>query len=703
MAYDIDQLKAALVKAHRSGDTRAAQLFADTIKQQQTTTAGPTIEPDIEPEPVAREIPRFTKSPRDWSKVSDLPGMTAGHRPIIQDRYGPLSAIGRGLESVLTLGQAPKIQAKAAALVPGADEAQQLAIAEESFRKAREEYPGAYAAGQIVGPMGGMQRLKGAGLLAEGVIAPTVESGLLSTTQAIEEGESPLLGALKGVGTGLALGPMGWLGGRAISGISGKFRKPPPVSEKVSEEIKQAGLDPSTVSPEWIDDFSKLTSKGVDPETAARVSSAESLPVPLHLTKGQAARNLVQQRREQALLHGVEGEKAQNILNAQMEGQRQAILGNIEETKRMIGGSQVGEKGEGAKRTIDALKERAAQEKKAIRAGYEKAKMSTAYVPMEAVRDFSTDAKSYLIDEGFDVGGSKLASRLKDIEKFTGIKEATAANVKSLETWRKRLTRDAESMKMSDPAQAEALRRLKGRYDDFMEESMEDAILSGDDMAIAQWKRARKLRADYGAAFEKNKIVNKLVTGEHTPEETVKLMFGAGKLGNKTSQELNNALTLIKKKVPSEVYDGLREEAFIRLLQNQSDIFSPTKFSTEFTNAMKNNRTTMHHIFNKEELDIMKRLSDVSKSTVYDPLATNPSKTSYALLNQLGDKLPGGMTLRAIIGKFMKPFKEAAAAETAKRVPYTAPTFRKPTGFPRATALAAPLAATQMPKYQRNQ
>ncbi|MET0014466.1 MAG: hypothetical protein ABW088_12515 [Sedimenticola sp.] len=443
------------------------------------------------------------------------------------------------------------------------------------------------------------------------------------------------------------------------------------LTQEGRKALESAGMKPEAVTKEWMAEFNKLVRNELDPESAIRVASARTLPNPVKLTEGQATGNLGVQGREQARLHGVYGEEAQNVMRNQLDDQVRALGENVNTFKTGIGGGQVASKGEGVNRAVSALKNKAEATKEAIRSRYQSAKQTNAFVPIQAVKDFSQQARRSLSDEGFDLAGARIAARLKDVDKFIGQKNISAANLRGMELWRKRIVKDIDSVKMSDPSQAEALRILKRNYDDFIKDSFENALIRGDQSAITKWQNARGLRATYGEIFERNRIIDKLVKGEHTPEETVNILFGAGRFGAKSKGEVVQALDTIRKQVGPNAWNALREDAFLRLLRNQGDTFNPVKFSNEFADAMRNGGTLMRKMFSPQELQLMGQINNVAKATIYNPTAVNPSRTSYALARIANDMFgPTGRATGAIIQRFVRPFQESMEAGAARQAPF---------------------------------
>lgn len=162
---------------------------------------------------------------------------------------GVPAAIGRAFESVATLGQAPKIRAFAAGMLPGREYETELARELGERQITQEAQPFAYEATQALAPVGLLGRAAGPSrFVGQGIVAPAVESAISGAAIAGEKMASPQEMAkegLKSAAIGGALGPIGYAVGRSYKFIedlaSRKSRK--------AQEIIKRDLD-TNVTPE---------------------------------------------------------------------------------------------------------------------------------------------------------------------------------------------------------------------------------------------------------------------------------------------------------------------------------------------------------------------------------------------------------------------------------------------------------------------
>lgn len=452
--------------------------------------------------------------------------------------------------------------------------------------------------------------------------------------------------------------------------------------------ISDVGLNPDEVSRSMASLFNDMVKEGIDPRHAAAFAEARTMPGgAVRLSKGDVTRDVSQQGFEDAALKGAYGEGPKNEMRAFREGQQEDLGRSVDAIAEIVGTATgdgtrnvnrlgVDAMGEGAAAAADRLKSLYAQTRNATNAAYTKARDLVAMVPKEHVTDFVQNARKGLTREGFDTATMPDVNRaLQRLEAFDGaaLENVTGAKINALENWRKSLVNaidgNTDSFGKMSP-QGVALQRIKSQYDEMIGNVLEAGLIQGDKTAVELWKRAKAMRGQQGK-FESNDIVRTIIRNDLTPEQTVNTLFGAQNVGFKP--EAVQALRTIKELMgdSSPEWAALREEAFKRLLQNQTTgargrdlnvLFSGDKFATAFNQAMAKNRTLMTELFDADQLKILNQLSRVSlNATNRVPGATNPSGTalvlSRMLQNVFGDG--GGRLLNAVVGKGVKVLKDA--------------------------------------------
>jgi hypothetical protein len=106
-----------------------------------------------------------------------------------------------------------------------------------------------------------------------------------------------------------------------------------------------------------------------------------------------------------------------------------------------------------------------------------------------------------------------------------------------LEQTRKRL--NALSRAATNDADRRAARHVISAYDDWLGSAFDRALFSGSDEALQSYRAARAANTEWRQRFgfngrdDADKIVNKIVTGEVTPQEAANYIVGASKVGAK--------------------------------------------------------------------------------------------------------------------------------------------------------------------------
>lgn len=123
---------------------------------------------------------------------------------------------------------------------------------------------------------------------------------------------------------------------------------------------------------------------------------------------------------------------------------------------------------------------------------------------------------------------------------FPGDRAATnsrSVDMQTLEQTRKRLN----SIKgaASNDADRRAARHVMNAFDDWIGNAFDKALFSGSDEALQSYRAARAANADWRTRFgfnerdDADRIVNRIVTGEVTPQEVSNYVVGASKVGAK--------------------------------------------------------------------------------------------------------------------------------------------------------------------------
>lgn len=467
---------------------------------------------------------------------------------------------------------------------------------------------------------------------------------------------SPIFAVLQTIGAG-AEGIIDALGQSAVEAGLGIDE-----AESITSDIKSA-LEVAPVAaigapiPFTRAGLARQATRQAPAVTPAAVEEARNLPRGVKLTKGDITQDVTIQSFEEDVIQGLRGQPAQARLKSFREGQNKALQENVSEIQKQATGKPVAaaaeQRGIGAQRTVEAVQNRAIADRQVISAAYDEARQLDATIDGSLIQEFGNTTSRRLIEDGFDI---EIMPRLqRRLEDLGGLGEDL--DVSKVENIRKRIVRDIESVKRSDPSEAGALRIMRNDLDKKMGDLLDEGLVRGNDQAVEAWAGARELRREFGKTFENNKIIRRIIDDELTQEESVNLLFGGSKMGFKT--EAGKIATRVRNILgaDSDAFGAMKEEAILRLVRNQTDTFSGAKFNTAFQGAMKDNPTLMRALFSSEEINQMNSFAKIAKQiTDKTPGAVNNSatfikqarflRTGVSKFPIVGDMIEGLMKVR---------------------------------------------------------
>ena len=235
-----------------------------------------------------------------------------------------------------------------------------------------------------------------------------------------------------------------------------------------------------------------------------------------------------------------------------------------------------------------------------------------------------------------------------------------------------------------------------------MSDALDSALVRGDTEALEAFSKARGLRRGFAKQFEGDKILEKLISEADgtlllEPSEATRFLFGASKLGGKTGA--TRALRRIKSILGenSAGWQGLREDAFMRLFPNDAGAIS--KFPGAFDKVLKDSPELMAELFSRAEIQTLNRFRNViAQVTQKAPGAVNFSNTTAALSRLAQDVFGNSRNILGFISRLpiardvVRAGREAVNAGRARAA--TTPLIRRigpPIGL---TGTAGSIAAT---------
>lgn len=411
--------------------------------------------------------------------------------------------------------------------------------------------------------------------------------------------------------------------------------------------LERAGIDPTQVSTEFKDYFAKMAKEAANPEDAARLAQSETLPIRVPETRGTLSGLPSDQMTESMAAKGAYGEDAQRIMRGMVAEQQDALRGNVEAIQQRLGGGQVVERGQGGAAAQRALVEAQGRTKAATRAAYNAAEAAPALVKSKELAPFAMKVGQAMEAYGSQAPGAK--EKLAELAAMaTG--EADATTVKALFDWRRRTSELARAA--PNATEGAALSKMLTAFDDGIEDTVKQSLLTGDEKAAKLWLRAIGIRKGEARRFGSKDLIADLLEKEYAggrsrlavaPEQAANYIFGAADTGFISKPQLARDLSRLRGRLgeTSDAWKGLKEEAWLRFAsqgegaaQGATRGFSGVKFKKAWDQAWSKNGPTMRVLFDERERKLIDTFAEVA-ARVTGKVAggDNPSGTTIALAN----------------------------------------------------------------------
>jgi hypothetical protein len=151
-----------------------------------------------------------------------------------------------------------------------------------------------------------------------------------------------------------------------------------------------------------------------------------------------------------------------------------------------------------------------------------------------------TPAASRMVTELDNISSLRIPNRVASPRSVAPAGEdvnVAAVNMQDLEQTRKRL--NALSQAATNDADRRAARHVIRAYDDWLGNAFDSALFSGSDEALQSYRAARAANTDWRQRFgfnardDADRVVNRIVTGEVTPQEIANYVVGSSQVGAK--------------------------------------------------------------------------------------------------------------------------------------------------------------------------
>lgn len=503
---------------------------------------------------------------------------------------------------------------------------------------------GAVAAATPIGRALRFVGLPSRGLLGAATIGAT-EAGL------IEGASSTLSGAPYEVAD-IPYGALGGMGGellgRTVQGFISMARAAGPETvidasgnllPKYAEIVRKAGLDPDQVSAAVAADLTNMVRSGAEGSQAAITAMSRGLPTPVPMTRGQITGSAGQQLFEDMASKQVYGTVAEAMMRAQREGQQSALTQNLDQMlERLRPGSLPiarGEGGKSAQAALAAAKEAAANKADEL---YTIARQKSAVVDPDAALNVADAMRAQYRSKFNPRTAPTVAGLLDDFDEV-----AASGDIRSMFQWREQIS----GLRTGAPTvEGTAANRVIKVFDQKIEEAIDDALLAGDADAVTNWANAISNYKDFASKWKSQRGVLKLLTegdmrdGELVlklaPEQAADVIFTATVSGLAGKTGLARDLNTLKATLPSDEWNQLRQEAFIRLMDtskgaHRGDVqqVSGVNFKKAWENLSSKNAPVVNALFTPDEKKLFQQFADVSARATNT--AINASNSAAAL------------------------------------------------------------------------
>ena len=210
-----------------------------------------------------------------------------------------------------------------------------------------------------------------------------------------------------------------------------------------------------------------------------------------------------------------------------------------------------------------------------ISAAYQRAtELNRAAISRESVADVPQRMRAALRE--FDVnpattpGAARTLEQIQNAARLMGNapENVKGVTMRALETQR-RVILNAQGT-ATNPADRAALGIIKREFDNWVDDAVENALVSGDAQALTAIKEARGLRAEFGRRFqggaEADRFIEGLLDGTKTPEELLNVALGASQVSKSSAARFIDRLRVAANNDP-QVMGSLKSAHFERMMR----------------------------------------------------------------------------------------------------------------------------------------
>ena len=440
------------------------------------------------------------------------------------------------------------------------------------------------------------------------------------------------------VAAGRALGPLVKRGQAFANGV---------LTRQAQSALQKAGIDPKLITKEMAEAFEERARiSDVTPETANR-AAADEFGVPL--SKGQATGDFDEIAFEEAARTGARGQGAGRIARAAQETQREAI---DQAQDDLVPGGEVDE---ATGFVVSSLQAARARAKAGVQDAYDAIPDGTV-ISADAFRSVVPRVTQRLEEFSFATPSTAAKQAIKEIQeiplRLSNKPDAIGVEFRAVERVRQKLNSISRRIERSDPQGAFEVGVIKGELDNWIEDSVANALIAGDGAALQAVKAARKKYKAFREVFTKSgpgddvgRMLETLTDPRMnpegvTPQEMARYMLGGAQVGapGHSVRMARRVKDILGQKSPE--MSALRRAAWLRVVEGSKPGTKPgaQKTASAILNFTKGDGAALaRELFSQGEINKMVRFANVLRMTVPPKGATNPSGTAAALARTAQD------------------------------------------------------------------
>lgn len=468
------------------------------------------------------------------------------------------------------------------------------------------------------------------------------EAGLLEAMGAQAAGREFRLSEIPSGALGGVLGKGVIDVGGMVFNIAKAFKDSPQAFIERTPEVEKAiidsGFDPAVVMPQVRSEIERMVREGLDPIESARVTAAQSLPYPVPLTSGQVSGLPAQQLFEEQAATRVFGEQAEALMQNRFRKQQEAIAENIPAIQAKMAGDVDApiQRGEGMAAAQAELVAQKGAAEKAYKDAYKGAGGTGSFV----IPENAPMAESVIRDRLGQFRRTSSPSAFALADELTEMFQ-DGRSLKEMFEFRKSIT----ALSAAGGTEAGAAGALKRAFDDILMEQAEKGLLYGNPTDVAAGLDAISKFAEFKRVWETKGVLTTLTAKELrdgsvvlkvAPEDAANAILGKTIAQSTSKFNLTRDLLTLKKQLPEEQWNQVRQEVFINLadtMQRTGKVGQEASlmFNKAWRNLKDKNPSMVKALFNKDEVALIDNLAGTSAL-----VAGAAKNTSNSALSAMG-------------------------------------------------------------------